>query len=120
MIDGKPQIPSSIWFYDYYSKVTNPAIWPEKWRPVEVLQQPGETVFVPNGWAHLVLNLEFTVAVTHNYASEFGPFEAMWKQVVHDEPEFAQCWFKAMKRQRPDLAKRMVSTGIGPTGTECS
>ena len=107
MIEGKPQIPSSIWFEEYYDKVTSPT-WPQAWKPVEVLQSQGETVFVPNGWMHLVLNLELTVAVTHNYASEYGPFERMWQQVASDEPEFALRWYQSMKEKRPDLASRVL------------
>jgi hypothetical protein len=48
MIEGQPQIPSSIWFADYYEKVTSPS-WPDKYKPVEILQCHGETVFVPAG-----------------------------------------------------------------------
>lgn len=106
MIEGQPQISSSIWFRDYYEKVTSPD-WPREWRPVEVLQYPGETVFVPNGWPHLVLNLKLTVAVTHNYASEFGPFERMWREVATDEPRFARRWYAGMLINRPDLADRV-------------
>ncbi|CAB9531869.1 demethylase and lysyl-hydroxylase [Seminavis robusta] len=97
----EPQVPSVIWFRDYYDKVQ------QLEGVVEILQNPGETVFVPNGWPHLVLNLEQTVAVTHNYASEFGPFERMWDETVQNEPEFAHRWYKGLCRHRPDLASRI-------------
>ena len=103
MIEGEPQIPSSIWFADYYERVTSPS-WPENYKPVEILQRPGETVFVPAGWPHLVLNLELTVAVTHNYASEFGPYNRMVEDVLSEEPEFAVKWRAGLKKNgREDL-----------------
>lgn len=107
--DGSPQIPSSIWFRDYYDMVTS-TTWPEQFRPVEVEQRPGETVFVPACWPHLVLNLELTVAVSHNYASEHGPyFDRMWMETVRDEPDFARRWRMGLRKNgREDLAMRMV------------
>jgi hypothetical protein len=48
MIEGEPQIPSSIWFADYYDRVTSTS-WLDKYKPVEILQHPGQTVFVPAG-----------------------------------------------------------------------
>lgn len=113
MIEGSPQIPSSIWFRDYYDVVTSPS-WPKQYQPVEVLQNPGETVFVPAGWPHLVLNLELTVAVTHNYASEYGPhFDRMWEEVVRDEPDFASRWLAGLKKNgREDLTACMTHRNI--------
>ncbi|KAL7514737.1 hypothetical protein ACHAXN_012057 [Cyclotella atomus] len=110
MYNDKPQIPSSIWFRDYYDKVTSSS-WPKCFSPVDVLQYPGETVFVPAGWPHIVLNLELTVAVTHNYASEFGPFDQMMKEVLRDEPEFAKRWIKGLKKHgRQDLIRGVVQS----------
>ena len=104
MVEGEPQIPSSIWFADYYDRVTSTSSLPEKYKPVEFLQRPGETVFVPAGWPHLVLNLELTVAVTHNYASEFGPYNRMCEDVLSEEPEFAVKWRAGLKKNdREDL-----------------
>jgi histone arginine demethylase JMJD6 len=34
---------------------------------IRFIQNENETVFVPSGWFHLVINLETTVAVTHNF-----------------------------------------------------
>ena len=103
-MDGAQKIPSSVWFSRYYDKVMSPDF---PYPPVHVLQQVGETVFVPSSWPHLVLNLELVVAVTHNYACEFGPFERMWKEVVTEEPEFAVNWLEGLMKRRPDLAQRI-------------
>jgi hypothetical protein len=43
---------------------------PQHERPIEFTAFPGDVVFVPHGWWHLVVNLdERNVAITHNYAS---------------------------------------------------
>ncbi|KAG9445229.1 hypothetical protein H6P81_016569 [Aristolochia fimbriata] len=52
------------WFMNFY-KMTKE--W--KRRPVECVCKAGEVVFVPNGWWHLVINLEDSIAITQNYVS---------------------------------------------------
>ena len=36
-------------------------------RPFECVTGPGEVMFVPSGWWHCVLNIEESVAITHNF-----------------------------------------------------
>jgi len=38
-------------------------------RPLEAVVQPGETIFVPHGYWHMVVNLDHCIALTHNYVS---------------------------------------------------
>jgi len=106
VLPDQPQKSSAVWFAEYYDTVTSPS-WPAEYKPYEILQNPGEIVYVPNGWFHLVLNVEESVAVTHNYACEHGPFERMYGDVVENEPEFAVRWRKAMGEKRPDLEERI-------------
>ncbi|CAA6664381.1 unnamed protein product [Spirodela intermedia] len=64
--DGDVDIetPSSLqWWLDIYPFLA------EKDKPIECTQLPGETIFVPSGWWHCVLNLETTIAVTQNFVN---------------------------------------------------
>lgn len=38
-------------------------------RPLEVMLNPGEVMFVPHGYWHMVVNLDESIALTHNYVS---------------------------------------------------
>ncbi|KAI8844823.1 hypothetical protein BC829DRAFT_283372 [Chytridium lagenaria] len=52
--------PSALhWFTEVYPMI------PVEYRPLEIIQEPGDVIFVPAGWWHAVLNLdEVNVAVT--------------------------------------------------------
>ncbi|KAE8715284.1 F-box protein [Hibiscus syriacus] len=52
------------WFMNFYGATKD---W--KKRPIECICKAGEVIFVPNGWWHLVINLEESVAITQNYVS---------------------------------------------------
>ncbi|KAK9830262.1 hypothetical protein WJX72_010661 [[Myrmecia] bisecta] len=71
--------PSSLrWFLEVYPELT------EGQRPLEILQEPGEVIFVPGGWWHCVLNLDHSIALTQNAISAASLAGAV-DRVVSDE-----------------------------------
>lgn len=38
-------------------------------RPLEVIVNPGDVIFVPHGYWHMVINVDDCIALTHNYVS---------------------------------------------------
>ena len=88
---GPKKLEAIEWFDTYYNTKAINAIP----GAIDILQVPGETVFVPAGWYHVVVNLTTTFSITHNYASPHGGengIRRIWREIVQDEPEFAQRW----------------------------
>lgn len=73
----------------------------------EFTQQAGETVFVPTGWWHAVLNLTHTVGVTQNFCSPRN-FEAVWCQTRSGRKRMAWKWLQQLKKHEPALAEQAL------------
>lgn len=96
-----PQIPSALWFSQeggWYKRAMEQVPG-----AVEILQLPGDTVYVPSGWPHLVLNLHFSTAITQNYATEYPCFHRISQSVQKEEPSMFIEWKEKLRQKRPDL-----------------
>ena len=72
----------------------------------EFTQNPGETIYVPNGWWHAVLNITDTVAVTQNFCSPRN-FDASWLKTRTGRKRMAWKLLCALDENGyPDLADR--------------
>jgi len=71
----------------------------------EFTQLQGETVFIPNGWWHAVLNLTHTVGVTQNFCSQRN-FDDVWIQTRSGRKKMAYKWLLKLEEPYPHLAKR--------------
>ena len=67
-----------------------------------IIQKPGETVYVPTGFYHVVLNVEPSTALSHSLSLE-RDFDRVWPLLKEDDPEFAEFW---RRRRREEAGER--------------
>mmetsp|Transcript_13504 Transcript_13504/g.20557 ORF Transcript_13504/g.20557 Transcript_13504/m.20557 type:complete len:410 (+) Transcript_13504:35-1264(+) len=86
--------------------------YPERYQGLEIYeftQNEGETVFIPHGWWHAVLNLTHTIGVTQNFVSErVCNFDAAWVKTRTGRKKMAWKWLEQLKQHHPHLAKRAL------------
>ena len=56
---------------------------------IEVIQEEGETIFVPSGWYHQVENLETTISINHNWINGFN-IKWSWKRISRELRRFIE------------------------------
>ena len=64
---------------------------------IECIQYPGETMCVPGGWWHAVLNLDNTIAITENVCNA-GNFERVWTSTRKSRKRLAYRWLKRLRK----------------------
>lgn len=84
-IDKEP----CTWFATIYPKLKN------KIDMIEIRQKPGEIVFVPGGWLHIVMNLNFCIAVTQNFCHPLT-FDRVWLETRYSRKKLAAKIYKQL------------------------
>lgn len=72
-------------------------------KPIRIIQEAGDAIFVPSGWYHQVKNLEVTMSINHNWFNGYNLSE-LWG--------FFQREYAAVEAELEDLKD------LGMTGTE--
>ncbi|KAL3669279.1 hypothetical protein V7S43_005659 [Phytophthora oleae] len=83
------------WFVTFYKDVQK---LPAHLKPLEGICREGETMFVPHGWWHTVLNIDESVAMTQNFVSS-GNVKSVLEFLTEKPDQVSGCSME----QRPML-----------------
>jgi hypothetical protein len=84
---------ASSWFQNSYPLLPKDGLPGQ----IELIHMPGEVVYVPPGWWHCVVNLEFTIAVTHSFGSACNKKELnkLYKEFLEYDETSAKNWWSS-------------------------
>lgn len=83
----------------------------EHLKPLICIQEPGETIFVPGGWWHAVLNITDTLAITQNYMNSVN-FDLVWESLRIERKMLAEFFLRTMKKKSPSLYSRIRHANV--------
>eukprot|EP00834_Sanchytrium_tribonematis_P007496 NODE_685_length_4747_cov_0.548623.p2 type:complete len:365 gc:universal NODE_685_length_4747_cov_0.548623:2759-3853(+) len=69
------------WFKQIYPQINHK-------NKIEFIQHAGECVYIPSKWHHVVINLDFTIAITHNFCV-FDNFDTVYRHCKWERPKMA-------------------------------
>ncbi|KIH58886.1 JmjC domain protein [Ancylostoma duodenale] len=101
------------WFSTVYKRILH-GDWPfDKYPVYECRQNPGETLFVPCGWWHVVINEDNTVAVTQNFCSSVNlPY--VYPTIRKESPSLTRAFLEKLCDLRPDLLSTIYDSLLDP------
>jgi len=62
-----------------------------------IVQRPGEIVFLPAGWFHVVLNVETSTAISVSLTLRRDLLR-LWPSLIAEDVEFARGWFQGLEK----------------------
>ena len=86
---------ASRWFSEIYPKL-------KYVYKVEFVQYPSECVYIPAGWYHIVINLDFSIAITHNFCT-LQQFELCYRHCKWSRPKLALKLKNNIKSNSPQV-----------------
>jgi histone arginine demethylase JMJD6 len=80
--------PGASWFINEYPK------YKDKFH-IDVIQESGETLFLPSGWWHVTMNLQDSIAITQNFVTDANVKETQ-RTMINKRPKTYFKWVKLM------------------------
>lgn len=79
----------TIAWYASVAKHANKFYYGNDQHAQHILQRPGETLYIPHGMVHSVLNMDDTIAITEKFASEAN-LEEVWREILVNGEDYGK------------------------------